>query len=90
MRTLKYLSLFSGIGGFEVGLENSKYEFETIEQVYQLTESEKRSTSKLQKVTLIYEDEDENTEAVDTSLMFVYYNGSYYLLERTDNPKRYK
>ena len=30
MRTLKYLSLFSGIGGFEVGLENSKYEFESI------------------------------------------------------------
>ena len=28
--TIKYLSLFSGIGGFEIGLENSKYEFECI------------------------------------------------------------
>ena len=27
---MKYLSLFSGIGGFELGLENSKYEFECI------------------------------------------------------------
>lgn len=30
MKTLKYLSLFSGIGGFELGLEQSKYEFECI------------------------------------------------------------
>ena len=27
---MKYLSLFSGIGGFELGLQNSKYEFENI------------------------------------------------------------
>ena len=27
---MKYLSLFSGIGGFELGLENSKYEFENV------------------------------------------------------------
>lgn len=65
-------------------LRDLEYEFETIEQVYQLTESGKRSTTKLQKVTFIYEDEDDNTEAVDTSLMYVYYNGSYYLLERTE------
>lgn len=30
MTVLKYLSLFSGIGGFEVGLENSVYNFECI------------------------------------------------------------
>lgn len=28
--TIKYLSLFSGIGGFELGLENSNYDFECI------------------------------------------------------------
>lgn len=28
--TIKYLSLFSGIGGFELGLENSEYDFENI------------------------------------------------------------
>ena len=27
---MKYLSLFSGIGGFELGLQNSKYEFENV------------------------------------------------------------
>ena len=27
---MKYLSLFSGIGGFEYGLEQSKYDFECI------------------------------------------------------------
>ena len=30
MKTLKYLSLFSGIGGFEYGLEQSKYNFKCI------------------------------------------------------------
>lgn len=30
MKTLKYLSLFSGVGGFEYGLEQSKYDFECI------------------------------------------------------------
>ena len=28
--TIKYLSLFSGIGGFELGLQNSKHDFECI------------------------------------------------------------
>ena len=30
MGTIKYLSLFSGIGGFELGLENSDHDFECI------------------------------------------------------------
>ena len=28
--TIKYFSMFSGIGGFEVGLQNSKHEFENV------------------------------------------------------------
>ena len=30
MKTIRYLSLFSGIGGFEYGLQQSKYDFECI------------------------------------------------------------
>ena len=28
--TIKYFSMFSGIGGFELGLQNSKHEFESV------------------------------------------------------------